>query len=317
MVRQLRVEEGRALRREGRHRRSSAPASIPASSTPTAALAAKKYFDTIDTIDILDVNAGSHGRYFATNFDPEINFREFVKVWTWIDRQWAGVPDPHGQARRSTSRSSASSRSTSTATTSCTRCRSTSTPTASASGWASATTTSTCSPCCARSACCRTSRSQLAGGGEVDPAAGGQGRAARPAEPGRRLHRQDLHRQRRHGHQGRPAAASCSSTRCPITPRPTPRWSRRASATPPACRRSPPRVLIADGAWDARTDGERRGARPRAVHRPARPDRACRPSTSRSSPARRPSLRRRGRRRLATELADADRRPSPCRPPTR
>ncbi|MET0908939.1 MAG: saccharopine dehydrogenase NADP-binding domain-containing protein, partial [Ilumatobacteraceae bacterium] len=47
-----------------------------------AALAAKKYFDTIDTIDILDVNAGSHGRYFATNFDPEINFREFVKVWT-------------------------------------------------------------------------------------------------------------------------------------------------------------------------------------------------------------------------------------------
>jgi len=56
------------------------------------ALAAKRYFDTIDTIDILDVNAGSHGRYFATNFDPEINFREFVKVWTWIDRQWKEYP---------------------------------------------------------------------------------------------------------------------------------------------------------------------------------------------------------------------------------
>jgi saccharopine dehydrogenase-like NADP-dependent oxidoreductase len=56
------------------------------------ALAAKKYFDTIDTIDILDVNAGRHGRYFATNFDPEINFREFVKVWTWIDRQWQEFP---------------------------------------------------------------------------------------------------------------------------------------------------------------------------------------------------------------------------------
>ena len=56
------------------------------------ALAAKSYFDTIDTIDILDVNAGSHGRYFATNFDPEINFREFVKVWTWIDRQWQEFP---------------------------------------------------------------------------------------------------------------------------------------------------------------------------------------------------------------------------------
>jgi len=52
------------------------------------ALAQKDYFDKIDTIDILDVNAGSHGKYFATNFDPEINFREFKKVWTWIDRKW-------------------------------------------------------------------------------------------------------------------------------------------------------------------------------------------------------------------------------------
>jgi saccharopine dehydrogenase-like NADP-dependent oxidoreductase len=53
------------------------------------ALAAKKYFDKIDVIDIMDVNAGNHGRYFATNFDPEINFREFVgKVWAWIDRKW-------------------------------------------------------------------------------------------------------------------------------------------------------------------------------------------------------------------------------------
>lgn len=56
------------------------------------ALAAKRYFDKIDTIDILDVNAGSHGKYFATNFDPEINFREFIRVWTWIDRQWKEYP---------------------------------------------------------------------------------------------------------------------------------------------------------------------------------------------------------------------------------
>ncbi|MGI6087209.1 MAG: saccharopine dehydrogenase family protein [Kiritimatiellia bacterium] len=56
------------------------------------ALAAKHYFDKIDTIDIMDVNAGHHGRYFATNFDPEINFREFVKVWAWIDRQWREYP---------------------------------------------------------------------------------------------------------------------------------------------------------------------------------------------------------------------------------
>ena len=51
--------------------------------------AQKHFFDRIDTIDIMDVNAGDHGRYFATNFDAEINFREFTEaVWTWIDRQW-------------------------------------------------------------------------------------------------------------------------------------------------------------------------------------------------------------------------------------
>ncbi|MFH2145528.1 MAG: saccharopine dehydrogenase family protein [Candidatus Omnitrophota bacterium] len=52
------------------------------------ALAVKHHFDKIDTIDIMDVNAGNHGKYFSTNFDPEINFREFKKVWTWIDRKW-------------------------------------------------------------------------------------------------------------------------------------------------------------------------------------------------------------------------------------
>jgi len=57
----------------------------------TAAMV-KHHFDKIDTIDIMDVNAGSHGKYFATNFDPEINFREFKKVWTWIDRQWVCKP---------------------------------------------------------------------------------------------------------------------------------------------------------------------------------------------------------------------------------
>lgn len=54
-----------------------------------AALAATSYFDQIDSIDIIDVNAGSHGRYFATNFDPEINFREFTgTVWSWQESQW-------------------------------------------------------------------------------------------------------------------------------------------------------------------------------------------------------------------------------------
>lgn len=54
-----------------------------------AALAQRQHFDSIESIDILDVNAGSHGKYFATNFDPEINFREFTgQVWTWQNRQW-------------------------------------------------------------------------------------------------------------------------------------------------------------------------------------------------------------------------------------
>lgn len=54
-----------------------------------AALAAQDYFDSIDSIDIIDINAGSHGRYFATNFDPEINFREFTgRVWSWQNSQW-------------------------------------------------------------------------------------------------------------------------------------------------------------------------------------------------------------------------------------
>ena len=47
------------------------------------------YFDEVDSIDIIDINAGSHGRYFATNFDPEINFREFTEtVWSWEDGKW-------------------------------------------------------------------------------------------------------------------------------------------------------------------------------------------------------------------------------------
>ncbi|NLD70963.1 MAG: saccharopine dehydrogenase family protein [Limnobacter sp.] len=47
------------------------------------------YFDEVESIDIVDINAGSHGRYFATNFDPEINFREFTStVWSWEDGRW-------------------------------------------------------------------------------------------------------------------------------------------------------------------------------------------------------------------------------------
>lgn len=54
-----------------------------------AALAVNEYFDSVESIDIIDINAGSHGRYFATNFDPEINFREFTgRVWSWQNSEW-------------------------------------------------------------------------------------------------------------------------------------------------------------------------------------------------------------------------------------
>ena len=54
-----------------------------------ARLAEDEYFDKIDSIDIVDINAGSHGRYFATNFDPEINFLEFTgTVYAWQGGKW-------------------------------------------------------------------------------------------------------------------------------------------------------------------------------------------------------------------------------------
>lgn len=40
------------------------------------AWALKHQFDEIHTLDIIDVNGGSHGKPFATNFNPEINIRE-------------------------------------------------------------------------------------------------------------------------------------------------------------------------------------------------------------------------------------------------
>jgi hypothetical protein len=54
-----------------------------------ARLAEEELLDTIESIDIVDINAGSHGRYFATNFDPEINFREFTgTVYSWQNGAW-------------------------------------------------------------------------------------------------------------------------------------------------------------------------------------------------------------------------------------
>ncbi|HPJ95296.1 MAG TPA: saccharopine dehydrogenase family protein [Deltaproteobacteria bacterium] len=55
------------------------------------AYAQNNLFDEIETIDIFDCNDGSHGKAFATNFNPEINIREVTqrgKYWkdgTWIE----------------------------------------------------------------------------------------------------------------------------------------------------------------------------------------------------------------------------------------
>ncbi|MFO1175952.1 MAG: saccharopine dehydrogenase family protein [Paracoccaceae bacterium] len=54
-----------------------------------ARLAADDWLDRVDSIDIVDINAGSHGRWFSTNFDPEINFREFTgTVYSWQKGRW-------------------------------------------------------------------------------------------------------------------------------------------------------------------------------------------------------------------------------------
>lgn len=53
------------------------------------AYAQKHYFDTIETIDILDCNDGDHGFAFATNFNPEINLREVsANGRYWEEGKW-------------------------------------------------------------------------------------------------------------------------------------------------------------------------------------------------------------------------------------
>jgi len=59
------------------------------------AYAAKHHFDEIHYLDIVDCNAGDHGKAFATNFNPEINIREVTqKGKYWKDGQWVET-EPH------------------------------------------------------------------------------------------------------------------------------------------------------------------------------------------------------------------------------
>jgi len=53
----------------------------------------KHHLDEIRTIDILDCNAGTHHKAFATNFNPEINIREVTQVVRyWEQGEWKETP---------------------------------------------------------------------------------------------------------------------------------------------------------------------------------------------------------------------------------
>ncbi len=57
------------------------------------AYAAKHHFDEMHTLDIVDANAGSHGKAFATNFNPEINIREITQNGKYYENgHWIEIP---------------------------------------------------------------------------------------------------------------------------------------------------------------------------------------------------------------------------------
>jgi saccharopine dehydrogenase (NAD+, L-lysine-forming) len=56
------------------------------------AYAQKHLYDEIHQIDIVDCNAGTHGKIFATNFNPEINIREITqKGKYWANGKWLEI----------------------------------------------------------------------------------------------------------------------------------------------------------------------------------------------------------------------------------
>jgi len=56
------------------------------------AYAQEELFDQVDYIDIIDCNAGDHGKAFATNFNPEINIREVTQRGKyWENGQWIEI----------------------------------------------------------------------------------------------------------------------------------------------------------------------------------------------------------------------------------
>ena len=61
----------------------------PGVSAVFTAYAAKHYFSEMEYLDIVDCNAGDHGKAFATNFNPEINIREITQNGRYYrDGKW-------------------------------------------------------------------------------------------------------------------------------------------------------------------------------------------------------------------------------------
>jgi saccharopine dehydrogenase (NAD+, L-lysine-forming) len=57
------------------------------------AYANKHHFDEMHYLDIIDCNAGDHGKAFATNFNPEINIREITQPGRyWENGEWVEIP---------------------------------------------------------------------------------------------------------------------------------------------------------------------------------------------------------------------------------
>lgn len=56
------------------------------------AYANKHHFDEMHYLDIIDCNAGDHGKAFATNFNPEINIREITQPGRyWENGEWIEI----------------------------------------------------------------------------------------------------------------------------------------------------------------------------------------------------------------------------------
>ena len=64
------------------------------------AYAAKHHLDELHYLDIVDCNAGGHGKAFATNFNPEINIREitqkgrYFESGRWVETEPLSVHQP-------------------------------------------------------------------------------------------------------------------------------------------------------------------------------------------------------------------------------